>query len=378
MSAEFEKELGTQSFDDIVDSTLEAIIQRDVGLSNINPGSVIRTLIEAIAENEDTANYYMEFIYRIMDIDNCEGEELDRAVKILGLIRNTAKPAVATVTMYSGDAPAQYDVEIPYGFIVSTRPNYKGEVIEFMVTDNEAVLKAGETSVDVTVTCTEAGFVHVPVGAISILSSSLQGIHEVRNESAIDGGRDSENDEDFRERIANVRETFGKCTDEAIESAVDSINGVTKSRVVDRYNGIGTVGIVVVTDTVPAPASVISEIEAVVQATKASGIAPFIIYTDVKGVDIDINIVGKTLTEDDKNTIIDVISKYCDSLNAGQEFIIKQMERKVLNALDSTLTDNDEIDIETIKPTDNITATSEQIIRCDVISINGEIMVDGR
>ena len=378
MSAEFEKELGTQSFDDIVDSTLEAIIQRDVGLSNINPGSVIRTLIEAIAENEDTANYYMEFIYRIMDIDNCEGEELDRAVKILGLIRNTAKPAVATVTMYSGDAPAQYDVEIPYGFIVSTRPNYKGEVIEFMVTDNEAVLKAGETSVDVTVTCTEAGFVHVPVGAISILSSSLQGIHEVRNESAIDGGRDSENDEDFRERIANVRETFGKCTDEAIESAVDSINGVTKSRVVDRYNGTGTVGIVVVTDTVPAPASVVSEIEAVVQATKASGIAPFIIYTDVKGIDIDINIVGKTLTEDDKNTIIDVISKYCDSLNAGQEFIIKQMERKVLNALDSTLTDNDEIDIETIKPTDNITATAEQIIRCDVISINGEIVVDGR
>ena len=378
MSAEFEKELGTQSFDDIVDSTLEAIVQRDVGLSNINPGSVIRTLIEAIAENEDTANYYMEFIYRIMDIDNCEGEELDRAVKILGLIRNTAKPAVATVTMYSGDAPAQYDVEIPYGFIVSTRPNYKGEVIEFMVTDNEAVLKAGETSVDVTVTCTEAGFVHVPVGAISILSSSLQGIHEVRNESAIDGGRDSENDEDFRERIANVRETFGKCTDEAIESAVDSINGVTKSRVIDRYNGTGTVGIVVVTDTVPAPASVVSEIEAVVQATKASGIAPFIIYTDVKSIDIDINIVGKTLTEDDKNTTIDVISKYCDSLSAGQEFIIKQMERKVLNALDDTLTDNDEIDIETIKPADNITATAEQIIRCNVISINGEIVVDGR
>ena len=128
----------------------------------------------------------------------------------------------------------------------------------------------------------------------------------------------------------------------------------------------------------PAPGSGVSEIEAVVQATKASGIAPFIIYTDVKGIDIDINIVGKTLTEDDKNTIIDVISKYCDSLNAGQEFIIKQMERKVLNALDSTLTDNDEIDIETIKPTDNITATAEQIIRCDVISINGEIVVDGR
>jgi uncharacterized phage protein gp47/JayE len=280
--------------------------------------------------------------------------------------------------MYSGDAPAEYDVEIPYGFIVSTRPNYKGDVIEFMVTDSGAVLKAGETSVDVTVTCMEAGFVHIPVGAISILSSSLQGIHMVRNESAIDGGRDSENDEDFRERIANVRETFGKCTDEAIESAVDSINGVTKSRVIDRYQGNGTTGIIVVTDTVPAPASVMSEVEAVIQATKASGIAPFIIYTDIKGIDIDINITGKVLTENDKSIVVDAVSKYCNSLNAGQEFIIKQMERKILNALDNTITDNDEIDIETIKPTSNITSTAEQIIRCDIISINGEMVVDGR
>ena len=378
MSAEFEKELGTQSFDGIVDSTLEAIIQRNVGLSNVNPGSVIRTLIEAMAENEDTANYYMEFIYRIMDINNCEGEELDRAVKILGLTRQTAKPAVATVTMYSGDSPAEYDVEIPYGFIVSTRPDRKGNVIEFMVTDGEAVLKAGETSVDVTVTCTEAGFVHIPTGAISILSSSLQGIHEVRNESAIDGGRDDENDEDFRERISNVRETFGKCTDEALESAVDAINGVTKSRVVDRYMGTGTTGIIVVTDTVPAPSTVVNEIEAVVQATKASGIAPFIVYTNVKDIDIDINIIGMTLTDDDKDAIVDAISQYCNSLGAGQEFIIRQMERKVLNALDKTVAENDEVDIITIKPADNITSTTEQIIRCDIISINGEIVVDGR
>ena len=58
MSIEFEKELGTQSFDNIVDYTLQSIIQKDAGISNINPGSVLRTLVEVFSENEDTANYY--------------------------------------------------------------------------------------------------------------------------------------------------------------------------------------------------------------------------------------------------------------------------------------------------------------------------------
>lgn len=374
MSAEFERELGTKAFDDIVDYTLEAIVQRDVGLSNINPGSVLRTLIEALSENEDISNYYLEFIYKVMDINNCEGEELDRAVKILGLTRQTAKPAVAIITMYTGDAPAEYDIEIPQGFIVSTRPDHNGDVIEFAVTET-TILRAGQYSVDVTIECTDTGFIHIPVGAISVMSSSLQGIHRVKNESAIDGGRDDENDEDFRNRILNVRETFGKCTDEALESAVDAINGVTKSRVVDRYRGNGTTGIIVVTDTVPAPASVVSEIESVINATKASGIAPFIIYTDIKDIEVDINIVGMELTEDDENNIVQAVSQYCNSLSAGQEFIIKQMERKVLNVLDETIADNDTVDIITIKPEANVTSTSEQIIRCDVISVNGRIVV---
>ena len=48
------------------------------------------------------------------------------------------------------------------------------------------------------------------------------------------------------------------------------------------------------------------------------------------------------------------------------------MERKILNAIDKTVAENDDIDIETIRPTSNITATEEQIIRLgDTVIING-------
>lgn len=377
MSVEFEKELGTQSFDDIVEYTLQAIIQKNAGISNVNPGSVMRTLVEVFAESEDIANYYLEYVYRCMDIDNCYGEELDRAVKILGLVRETSKAAVGEITLSTGDSPAEYDIEIPYGFIVSTRPNRDGEVTEFYISDTQRVLQAGESEIKVAVTCTESGLVYIPAGAIDVMSQSLQGINSIVNEHAINGGRDDESDEEFRERIKNVRETFGKCTNEALEAAVDQVSGVTKSRVMDMYKGVGTTGIIVVTDTVPPPQSVQNEIYSVVQAVKASGIEAFIIYSNVKDVDIDIVITGVELSDEDYTAIADAINRYCISLNAGQEFIVKQMERKALNAIDTTQAENDDADIRTITPVSNVTSTDEQIIRSAQIRINGVVVANG-
>lgn len=377
MSVEFAKELGTMSFDDIVEYTLRSIIQKDVGISNINQGSVLRTIIEVLSENEDTANYYLEYVYRCMDIDNCYGDDLDRAVKILGLIRETPKAAVGEITLRTGDSPAEYDIEIPYGYIVSTRPNRDGEVTEFYVSDANSILKAGESEIKVAITCSEPGLIYIPAGAIDVMSQSLQGINSIINENAINGGRDAESDEEFKERIGNVRETFGKCTNEAIETAVDQLPGVTKARVIDMYNGVATTGIIVVTDTVPAPESVKANISETVNAVKASGIEPFIIYSNIKDVDIEIVITGVELTDDDYTAVATAINKYCTSLSAGQEFIVKQMERKALNAIDKTEAENDNTDIRTISPTSNITSTDEQTIRSSQIKINGVIVTSG-
>jgi uncharacterized phage protein gp47/JayE len=307
-----------------------------------------------------------------MDIDNCYGDDLDRSVKILGLVRETAKYAVGQITLLTGDNPAEYDIEIPYGTIVSTRPNRDGEVTEFYISDTNRVLEAGQYSIDVTVTCVEPGLIYIPAGAIDVLSQSLQGIDSVVNRDVINGGRNTETDEEFRERIRNIRETFGKCTDEAIKAAVNEVPGVTNTSVIDQYNGIATTGIIVVTDVVPPPESVKRDIEAVVAGVKASGIKPFIVYTNIKEVEIEVEVTQ--VSESDYQIIAEAINDYCTSLQAGQSFIIKQMERKILNAIDKTEANNDNIDIVTIAPTNNIIITAEQIIRSSSVKINGQIV----
>lgn len=375
MAVEFEKELGTMSFDDIVDYTLQSIIQKDAGVSNVNPGSVLRTLVEVFAETEDIANYYIEYVYKCMDIDNCRGEDLDRSVKILGLTRDTAKAAVGEITLFTGDNPAEYDIEIPYGTIVSTRPNRDGEVTEFYISDDNRTLKAGESSIDVAVTCTESGLIYIPAGAIDILSQSLQGIDSIINKNIINGGRNIETDEEFRERIKNVKETFGKCTDEAIRAAVNEIPGVTNASVVDQYDGIGTTGVIVITDTVPAPESVKAEIDEVVANVKASGIKPFIIYTNIMDAYIEVEVTN--VLESDYQSIADAVGAYCNSLDAGQSFIVKQMERRILNIVDKTESNDDIVDVVTISPIGNIAVTAEQIIRPSSIKINGQTISIG-
>jgi uncharacterized phage protein gp47/JayE len=365
---EFNEELGMKTYDEIVDSTLQGLIDKNVGITAANDGSVIRSLVEVLAEEEDTTNYFIEYVYRVMNINNCRGEDLDRAAVIFGMTRTPAKPAVAEVTFYTGDEPAKNDIEIPYGYIVSTRPDYNGDVYEFEVTDAQAILKAGEMSITCTVQCTTPGLININAGAICILPESLQGIDSVSNDLDINGGTDTETDEEFLERIQNIKETQGKCTDAAIESAINAINGVTKCSVKSLYAGNGTTGIIIVTDQVPAPQSVIDDITKTVNEFRASGVRPILVFTDTKFIDINITI---DVDSSKYATISNVITKYCNSLTSGQSFIINQMERKILNALDTTSADNDDLDIITNYPKANVTATDEQIIRADSIIING-------
>ena len=229
-------------------------------------------------------------------------------------------------------------------------------------------MKAGEVSITCTVQCTTSGLININAGAICILPESLQGIDSVSNDLDINGGTDTETDEEFLERIQNIKETQGKCTDAAIESAINGIAGVTKCSVKSLYAGNGTTGIIIVTDQVPAPQSVVEDITKTANEFRASGVRPILVFTDTKLIDINITI---DVDSSKYATISNVITKYCNSLASGQSFIVNQMERKILNALDTTSADNDDLDITTNSPKANVTATDEQIIRADSIIING-------
>ena len=361
--------LGIKDFGTMVSDTLQNIVDSGVGITNTIAGSVIRTIIEAILDNVDTTNYYAGYIYDAMGIDNATGEDLDRLISILGIVRRQPTKATGIVTFSTGDAPYAYDIPIPYGFEISTRQSSDNSIYTYTVNEENVVLKAGETSIDVGVEAEIAGHQYLPAGSLCIMSKSIIGIATAINKNEINSGSDMETDAELRVRTKEYTTSSGKCTDTALRVAVEGIDGVTSCAVIDQYAGPGTSGIIVVTEIMPATEEVVNEINTVVAETKASGVKIFIIYPTIKYIDIDITI---TETVND-SLVLEAISNYVNSLKVGQTFVIKQMERKILNVIDTNNVENDDVDIITTLPVENVTCGDEEMIRVNSVTVNGVV-----
>ena len=161
----------SRDFDTMVLDTLTRI-SNSTPITNTNYGSVIRTITESILAETDIQYYQLNQLFNAMGIDTATGTDLDRLVAILGVVRKNATAAVDIVKFGRSD-PATFDIDIPYGNIISTVQDRSGKIIEFYVSQNDAKLVAGNLYVDVTVTNRMAGSTYVPTGGLSIMNTIL-------------------------------------------------------------------------------------------------------------------------------------------------------------------------------------------------------------
>lgn len=360
--------LEIRDFEALVEDTLQEIVDSGVGITNVTVGSVTRTLVEAVLANIDQNNYYIEYVYNAMGIDTAIGEDLDRLVAILGIVRQQPSKALAVVTFSTGDSPYQYDITIPYGYEVSTRQSSDGTIYTFNTVE-EVTLKAGQTEIDVVVRASEAGRLYLPVGAISVMGRSIIGIATVINKDEVNGGSDIETDNELRKRAKEYITAFGKCTEAAIKAAVEGVDGIVSCNIIDLYQGAGTIGVIIVPAILPVSDEIARQVNQAIDETKAAGIKPFIIYPTTINVDVDITISEEV----DSGLVLKAISDYANSLGVGQTFVIRQMERKILNAIDDNDVESDQIDIFTNLPDHNIVCSMTNTIKIEHVTINGVI-----
>lgn len=124
----------------------------------------------------------------------------DEALDALGERMNVTRIAAvsATTTFLFTLAEAQtFDVTIPAGTLITNN----GDI--YFATDEDLTIAAGETTGEVTGSCTEPGedgndYV---AGAIAQLADVIDYVSTAINTTATSGGSDEEEDDDFRERI---------------------------------------------------------------------------------------------------------------------------------------------------------------------------------
>jgi len=80
------------------------------GITDVNPGSVTRTVVESAAREIDYLYAQMDHVYNAGFIDTATGKSLDLVVSILGVTRKVAEPARGDVTFARVGEPKEVEV----------------------------------------------------------------------------------------------------------------------------------------------------------------------------------------------------------------------------------------------------------------------------
>lgn len=177
----------------------------------------------------------------------------------------TAYEAIAKATLQPGDPvrlfleSLAFDVPVPAGTRVTTQ---SGGVMFATLTD--AVIPAGELSVEVAAKATEAGAVGnglVP-GQLCRLVDPIPYVTSVENADTTLSGCDEETDERFRERIRTAPESFSVAgPDKAYEARVRAVSGdITAVSVTSPTPGVVDIRFVLTDGELPDEA-MIEEVE---------------------------------------------------------------------------------------------------------------------
>lgn len=90
-----------RTFDEIL-RDMVAHVQFTTDISDFNPGSVARTLLEAAALEDDEQYFQMVQLLDMFSIANATGPELDRRMADFNLVRRPARPATTRVRFFDG------------------------------------------------------------------------------------------------------------------------------------------------------------------------------------------------------------------------------------------------------------------------------------
>jgi len=101
---------GGQRPDDGTSFTVKYVFARPDGLSDLNPGSVVRTIVEAISREVEYLYAQLDQAYLSGFLDTAEAEALDLVVWLLGVRRKPPQPSSGFVTFGRGTEPEKVAV----------------------------------------------------------------------------------------------------------------------------------------------------------------------------------------------------------------------------------------------------------------------------
>jgi uncharacterized phage protein gp47/JayE len=207
-------------------------VQTDpVPLTDLNVGSVTRTIVETIARELATTYQHLDFIYRSAFLQTAEGDPLDKVVALVGVSRLPTGHPVAK--MRFGRQPGVAgSITIPSGTPVTDDGGNR------YLTLADVTMEPNETTREVLAGGETAGTAEVEEGALNRLEVVIAGISSVTNIQPARRLTAPETDDELRRRARNALHGELRGTTDALKFGLRSVPGVKDVVVEEAPNGV--------------------------------------------------------------------------------------------------------------------------------------------
>lgn len=202
-----------------------------VPVTDLNVGSVTRTMLESVARELAVEELLLENVYRSAFVDTAEGGNLDKVVALVGVTRRPAGVATARVR-FSRAAGSTGRITIPTATVVADKDGNRYTTVAPLV------LEPGEPSRAVLAAGVSRSTPAVDAGALDRLEVLIAGVAGVTNESPASDAVAPESDEELRTRARGALAVAARGTLDALRFGVLSVPGVKNVAVTERPNGV--------------------------------------------------------------------------------------------------------------------------------------------
>lgn len=201
-------------------------------LTDLNVGSVVRTIVEAMSRELAALYGQLNIAYDSGFVDTATGASLDRVVALLSYSRRRAGRATGTVT-FSRRAGSIGNITIPAGTPITDA----ADKIRYVTSERYDML-AGESTADVRVQGAVDATPVVDAGVLAVIQRAIAGLDSAANARPTARATQDETDEALRARARDALLAANKGTPQAIRHGLLALPEVRDATVEEMPNGV--------------------------------------------------------------------------------------------------------------------------------------------
>lgn len=201
-------------------------------ITDLNVGSVARTLLEAAAKEMAILYAQLNLAYDSAFLETATGSSLDRVVALLGYRRFRAGSPVGTVA-FARRAGALGEITIPAGTpITDASDKVRYETVE------TRLMRAGETSAEIAVRGATENTPPVDANVLTVIQRAIAGLDSVTNERPMTRATEDEADVELRARARAALASSDKGTVGALRNGLLQLPEVRDVQIQEMPNGV--------------------------------------------------------------------------------------------------------------------------------------------